>query len=168
MEALLTAAAKWLAGDAVLVRTRRMLLLVLVLSVASLAYSCAFARDISSVLVKAVPPPPLPRDQGDHVRFGVPLATRKQVFTELATAEPVSRAEGTRAFPGDELAWSADDHRGAYERQKVASIMGHRALSMTQVYLILDEGIRERWPGPDGKPLTPTTTPLHPRRKYGW
>ena len=44
--------------------------------------------------------------------------------------------------------------------------MGRYGLTMSQVYLILDEGIRGRWPGPDGQPLDPHTVPLNPRRKY--
>lgn len=162
-----TLAAKWLAGERVRIRTRTMLLALFAASAVSLLYAWREWKDATRDLVTAVPPPPLPPDSGD-TRFGVPLAKRKQVFTELAAAEPHARAEGKRSFPGYELEWSAEDHRGAFERQKVAELMSRHRLSMTQVYLILDEGIRERWPGPDGEPLTPFAVPLHPRRKYGW
>lgn len=162
-----TLAAKWLAGERVSIRSRSMLIALFALSIVSLAYAWREWRDATRPLVTAKPPPPLPPDSGD-TRFGVPLATRKKVFEELAAAEPNGRAEGKKGFPGYELAWSAEDHRGAFERQKAAELASRYHLSLTQVYLILDEGIRERWPGPDGEPLTPYTVPLHPRRKYGW
>ncbi len=159
--------AKWLAGERVSVRSRSMLLALFTLSLVSLGYAWREWRTATRPLVTAVPPPPLPPDSGD-TRFGVPLATRKKVFEELAAAEPTSRAEGKKSFPGYELAWSAEDHRGAFERKTAAELSARYRLSLTQVYLILDEGLRERWPGPDGEPLTPYSVPLHPRRKYGW
>lgn len=162
-----TLAAKWLAGERVSVRSRSVLLAVFALSLLSLGYAWREWRHATRPLVTAPPPPALPPDSGD-TRFGVPLATRKKVFEEFAVAEPMGRAEGKKGFPGYELAWSAEDHRGAFERQKAAELSVRYRLSLTQVYLILDEGIREHWPAPDGEPLTPTTVPLHPRRKYGW
>lgn len=158
---------KWIAGDFVLPRRRILAALWMAIAAAALSYAFVVTRDMTRHLRTAKPPPPLPHDQGD-VRFGLPLATRKDIFRELASAEPNSRAEGKKSFPGAELAWSAEDHRGAYERKTVASIAQARGLSITQVYLVLDEGIRMKWPGPDGEPLTPFTVPLHPRRKYGW
>lgn len=142
-----------------------MLLVVFAISVASLAYSIKILREATRPLIQSEAPPPLPPDHGD-VRFGVPLTTRKAVFTELAKQEPASRAKGHQAFPGPELDWSAEDHRAGFERKSVAAAMARHKLSMTQVYLILDEGIRQHWAGPDGEPLRPTTVPLHPRRKY--
>lgn len=167
MQSLSDFVLRWLSGEPVRVRTRRAVYIGLCASILSLAAAFALARDVTRTLRNAGPPPTLPSDQGD-VRFGVPLAVRKDVFRELAAAEPGAREEGRRTFPGPDLAWSAEDHRGAFERQKVAAIMASRGLSMTQVYLILDEGIRERWPGPGGEPLPAKVVPLHPRRNYGW
>jgi hypothetical protein len=158
---------RWIAGDLVLLRTKVLAYIWFAIAVASLSYAYVVTRDMTRPLRTTKPPAPLPPDQGD-VRFGVPLALRKQVFADFAAAEPTSRAEGKKSFPGTELAWSAEDHRGAFERKTAASIAQSRGLSLTQVYLILDEGIRAKWPGPDGEPLTPFTVPLHPRRKYGW
>ena len=132
--------AKWLAGERVTIRSRNMLIFVVTLSVLSLAYAWREWRMAIRPLVTARPPPPLPADQGD-TRFGVPLETRKKVFEDLASAEPAARMEGKRGFPGFELAWSAEDHRGAFERQRVAELCGRYRLSSTQVYLILDEGL---------------------------
>src|SRR4051812_27229395 len=152
---------RWIAGDLVLLRSRALAYAWVTIAVVSLSYAFVVTRDMTHSLRTTKPPPPLPKDAGD-VRFGLPLATRKDVFRELAAAEPNSRAEGKKSFPGTELAWSAEDHRGAFERKTVASISASRGLSITVVYLILDEGIRAKWPGPDGEPLTPFTVPLHP------
>lgn len=159
--------AKWLAGERVVIGSRRMLFAVVFVSLFSLAYAWREWKAAIYPLTSTKPPPAIPADQGD-TRFGVPLAVRKKVFEELASAEPGARAEGKRAFPGAELAWSAEDHRGSFERQKVAELSGRYGLSRTQIYLILDEGIRQKWTGPDGQPLAPNVVPLHPRRKYGW
>lgn len=121
-------------------------------------------------LVKTVRPivsvrkPPGVADQGPPgVRFGMPENVRKDIFREIATAEPNARAQGIAGFP--DQPWSQEDHRAAFERDTLRSIAARRGLALTQVYLVLDEGIREGWPGPDGKPLTPMTIPLVPRRK---
>lgn len=167
MDSVSTVVAKWFAGERVRVESRRMLGVVLACSVLTLGLAWREWRSAVRPLVSAKPPAPLPPDEGDK-RFGLPVGTRKRIFEELAAAEPHGRAEGQKGFPGVDLAWSAEDHRGAFERQKAAEVASRHRISLTQVYLILDEGIRERWVGPDGAPLTPTTVPLHPRRNYGW
>src|SRR4051812_20991194 len=120
MKRALLIAAKWLAGEPVAIESRRMLVVALVPIVASLAYAGRVAYEASRPLLEKQAVHPLPPDH-DDLRFGVPLAKRRAVFLELADAEPAARAEGKKSFPGAELAWSADDHRGAYERQKVAA-----------------------------------------------
>ena len=167
MNPLLLTAGKWLAGDAVRIRSRRVLFAVLLATSAEFGWGIAQTWSTMRPAVQSKPPPPLPPDRGDE-RFGLPLSTRKQIFAQFAAAEPGYRAEGHRAFNGPGLEWSAEDHRGAFERQKAAALSSRFHVSLTQVYMCLDEGIREHWPGPDGKPLDPHTVPLNPRRKYGW
>ena len=167
MKDLLLLAGKWLSGDRVRVRSRRALYTVLLATSAALGWGAAQTWSAIAPVVRTKPPPPLPPDRGDE-RFGLPLTTRKQIFAEFAAAEPGGRAEGKRAFNGPGLKWSAEDHRGAFERQKAATLSARFPVSLTQVYMCLDEGIRERWPGPDGQPLDPHTVVLNPRRKYGW
>lgn len=110
---------------------------------------------------------PAPAAVLDHepngVRFGLPEATRKEIFAELAAAEPAARAGGIAGFPGQP--WSQEDHRCAFERETARAMATRRGLSLTQIYLVLDEGIREKWPDAEGKPLHPKTVPLLPRRK---
>lgn len=163
----LTLTLRWLAGERIRIRSRTIFFAAVAVSVLSLVSAFVLCRRMTRNLATGQANAILPADH-DDVRFGVPLAKRKQVFKDLADAEPQARADGKKSFPGDELAWSAEDHRGAFERQRVAAAMGKYGLSQTQVYLILDEGIRQKWSGANGEPLTPFTVPLHPRRKYGW
>jgi hypothetical protein len=162
---LLKTAGNWLSGEKVRIQSKRTLLIAVALSVLSFLYAFRDLRALARPLTHAKPLAPLPADVGT-TRWGVPIETRRQIFAEFAAAEPTSRAEGTKAFPGAALAWSAEDHRGAYERNKARDLASKYRLSLSQIYLCLDEGIHERWPGPDGKPLDPHTVPLHPRRKY--
>jgi hypothetical protein len=159
--------ARFIVGERISLRSRQGLAFAAALSIVTLGYATMRIRETLHPLTHAPSVKSLPPDHGD-VRFGVPLARRKEVFAEVAAGEPAARAEGTKAFPGANLAWSAEDHRGAFERKNTAAAAQHFHLSLTQVYLILDEGIRERWPGPDGEPLKATSVPLHPRRNYGW
>lgn len=165
MDDLLKTAGDWLSGEKVRIGSKRTFLVAAGISVASFVIGFRDLRAFAHPLTHAKPLAALPADQGD-TKWGMALATRKQVFAELAAAEPGSRAEGARSFPGAALAWSADDHRGALERNRARDLAGKYRVSLTQIYLCLDEGIREAWPGPDGKPLDAHTTPLNPRRKY--
>lgn len=117
------------------------------------------ARPITS---EKAPPALIDREPNGN-RFGLDENTRRDIFKEIAQAEPGARQAGVSGFPGQP--WSQEDHRCAFERDHLRGIAARRGLSITQVYLVLDEGLREHWPGPDGKPLTPRTTPLMPRRK---
>ena len=165
MEDLLKTAGKWLSGDEVRVSTKRVFLVGVAISAVTIIVGVRDLRTIARPLTHAKPLAPLPPDEGD-MKWGLPLKTRRAIFDELAAAEPAARVEGARAFPGPALAWSAEDHRGAFERNKARELSGKYRCSLSAVYLSLDEGIRERWPGPDGKPLDPHTVPLNPRRKY--
>jgi hypothetical protein len=166
MKALLLAAVRWLAGEEPARASRRGVVLGACFSLLTLAYALTSAWRVVAPLAGGVQPA-VPADQGD-ARFGVSLAVRKEIFRELADAEPEARRESSRRFAGPGLEWSAEDDRASHERRKVAELATRYALSITQVYLILDEGIRARWLGSNGEPLEPRTVPLNPRRKYGW
>lgn len=152
--------AQWLRGTPL--RDRRVTLgwlgvqLISVLAVAPL-----IARVIRPV-VHDPRPPKLVDGPGD-MRFGLPEATRRDIFRELAGAEPNAREQGLAGFPGQP--WSQEDHRCAFERNTTRDLAARRKLNLQVVYLVLDEGIRNKWPGPDGKPLIATTIPLDPRRR---
>ena len=114
-------------------------------------------------VLRAPGPSDLPADGTNGVRFELPEAARREIFREIASSEPNARLRAAQAFPGD--LWSTEDHRASFERDLVRAIAQRRTLSLSQVYLILDEGIREHWPGSDGKPLSAQSYPLSPRKR---
>ena len=114
-------------------------------------------------LLSAKPPPAIPTEEIEDYRFRLPERTRREIFNELATAELSERARAITANTWNGHLWSREDDRGHYERVAVRTAAAKHKVSLSQVYLVLDEGIRERWPGPDGKPLPATTPPLNIR-----
>ncbi len=123
-------------------------------------------------LLSARPLPAIPTAEVDDYRFRLPERTRREIFTKIAIAENAERErairEKTWVIPGYPQGhqWSREDDRGHYERVALRNLALEYKVTLTQLYLILDEGIRERWPGPDGNPLPGTTPPLDPRT--GW
>jgi hypothetical protein len=123
-------------------------------------------------LLTARPPAPIPSEEIDDYKFKLPERTRREIFMELAVAEVAERKRALAAnswaspqFPNGHL-WSREDDRGHYERVKVRELAAKYRVSLSQVYLVLDEGIRARWPGPDGEPLPATTPPWNARTTW--
>jgi len=114
-------------------------------------------------LLSARPPPAIPTEEIDDYKFRLPERTRREIFAELAAAELAERARAIQANTWNGHLWSREDDRGHYERVAARAAAAKHKVSLSQVYLVLDEGIRERWPGPDGKPLPATTPPLNIR-----
>lgn len=114
----------------------------------------------------AVPAPrPIPQAEPPGVRFGLPDATRKAIFVELAAAEIADRDHDVKANTWKGHAWSQEDDRGYRERALARALATRYGVTLSQIYLAFEEGIHERWPGPDGKPLTPTVPPLDLRHE---
>ncbi|HVH47784.1 MAG TPA: hypothetical protein VM925_35855 [Labilithrix sp.] len=111
-------------------------------------------------LLSAKPPAVIPTQEIDDYRFRLPERTRREIFRELATAELAERARAIAANSWNGHIWSREDDRGYQERVAARAAAAKHKVSLSQIYLVLDEGIRERWPGPDGKPLPATTPPL--------
>jgi hypothetical protein len=140
------------------------------LRVATRAAACVLALIVAAVatvrtvrpIVTGPRPVALVDGPGD-VKFGLPEPERRELFKEIAAAEPHGRAQGVAGFP--DQPWSQEDHRCAFERETTRGLATRKGLALTQVYLVLDEGIRAQWPGADGKPLRATTVPLAPRRR---
>ena len=101
-------------------------------------------------------PAPLAPDDGE-VRFGLDEAARKKLFAELVADEPEWRKKAHEHF---KEAWRADAARAAFERDHVRALAGKRRVNVTVAYLVLDEGVRKRWPGPGGAPVDPNVVPL--------
>ncbi|MBI2391823.1 MAG: hypothetical protein HYV09_19690 [Deltaproteobacteria bacterium] len=157
---VLEQARRWALGEPI--EGRRLRTAWLLLQLASLVAVAPWALRTLSPITRAPKPAVLVDGPGD-ARYGMPLALRREVFKELAAAEPQNRQSGAAGFPGQP--WSQEDHRAAFERDVMRDVAARRKLNLTQVYLVLDEGIRAKWPGPDGQPLIATTIPLDPRRK---
>lgn len=120
----------------------------------ALVYAC-----IVTYPLRAAPAPSILPTTPD--RLEIPEQKRRSIFAELAGDEPRARKESADKFPGD--AWSIEDERAAHERDLARQIAGTRKISVSQVYLIVDEGIREHWLAPNKKPLEATVVPLKPR-----
>jgi hypothetical protein len=124
------------------------------------------ARRVGAVtrpMLSARPPAPIPTTSVGNEKFGLPEPTRRAMFQDLAAAEIAERARALAKNSWNGHLWSREDDRGYQERIAVRAAAAKYRTSISQVYLVLDEGIRERWPGPDGQPLAATTPPLNIR-----
>ncbi len=117
-------------------------------------------------LLNAKPPIPIPSEEIEDYRFRLPERTRREIFLEIAEAEQAERAKAIQKNSWNGHLWSREDDRGHFERVFFRQAAKQYNISLSQVYLILDEGIRAKWPGPDGQPLPGTTPPLNPRSTW--
>jgi hypothetical protein len=121
---------------------------------------------VTTPMLATKPPLPIPTEEIEDYRFRLPEHTRREIFAELATAELAERARAIGANTWNGHLWSREDDRGHYERVAARNVAAKYKISLTQVYLVLDEGLRNHWPAPDGKPLPPTTPPLSTRSTW--
>jgi len=108
-------------------------------------------------------PSPLPPDGADGTRFGLPEAQRRAIFARLADQEPIAKRIARVRFGSH--AWSVEDDRARMEKDTARALARRHGINLSQVYLVLDEGIRKRWVGARGQPLLATTPPLDRRRE---
>lgn len=132
-------------------------------SVVAFVALCRQVNGMTRPLLSAKPPPSIPVTEIDDYRFRLPEHTRRAIFSELAAAEIAERARAISQNTWKGHVWSREDDRGYQERVAARAAAAKYRISLSQVYLVLDEGIRERWPGPDGNPLAATTPPLETR-----
>jgi hypothetical protein len=118
-------------------------------------------------LVAAKPPPSISAEDIEGYRFRMSDETRHAIFDDLAAAELAERDRAIKANTwGGTAPWSREDDRGHYERVAVRAAAAKFHVSISQVYLVLDEGIREHWLAPNGQPLPATTPPLSLRSTW--
>lgn len=96
----------------------------------------------------SAPPPP-------------PQETWRALFDEVVRDEPKGRVSAKEDWAHHR--WSQHDAFGALERSRVTDVAHRHGLSPFDVFGVLDVGLRQHWPGPDGKPLDVSTVPLKPR-----
>lgn len=135
-------------------------------TVVALFFVVQKVRAITGPMLAARPPAPIPSEEIDDYRFRYPERVRRQIFAELAVAEVAERRRALAANTWNGHLWSREDDRGYAERTKARELAAKYGGTLTQIYLVLDEGIRERWPGPDGEPLPATTPPWDPRTTW--
>src|SRR5687767_8409752 len=66
----------------------------------ALLYASVWVVRTVRPITTAVPPAGVLDREPSDVRFGLPLAVRKEMFAELAAAEPSARTGGIAGFPG--------------------------------------------------------------------
>jgi len=121
---------------------------------------------VAMPLLNAKPPMAVPTEEIEDYRFRLPERTRREIFLEIAGAEQAERKRAIENHTWGGHLWSREDDRGHFERMQLRQIAARYKISLTQAYLVLDEGIRAQWPGPDGQPLPATTPPLNLRTAW--
>lgn len=111
-------------------------------------------------LLEEPEPPAVPPPRPGQV-FGLSDEERREVWVELMRGDASRWKRARERFPGH--AWSQQDDYTHILTDHLLEIARRRDLPFSIVYLVLDEGIRNRWPGPDGGPLDASPVPLRPR-----
>lgn len=120
---------------------------VLAWAVFGAAIVVAFGRALAST-APATPPPADER-------------ARKAAYVLMVTEEQNMRRDAVKDFPADP--WSQDDAFHNLEYKRAKQIAGPRQMSVQDVLLAMDEGMRERWPKPVTIHQIPTVPPCRPR-----
>jgi hypothetical protein len=113
-------------------------------------------------MVRNPAPPAIPQPTS-MMRFGMTEDRRREVFRELAEAEVTERRRAIEQNTWGGHAWSREDDLGYVQRARAREVAARYGLSLSQMYLVLDEGIRRRWLAPDGEPLRGTSEPINLR-----
>lgn len=121
-----------------------------------------FVRTVKPAFKPLLTPPPTPRVPAptSMTRFGLTEPVRREIFRELADGETSERASAIARNSWNGHLWSRFDDLGYVQRAKARELAQRNNISLSQVYLVLDEGIRERWPASNGQPLPPNAEPL--------
>jgi hypothetical protein len=143
-------------------RTGWGVLLLLSLQLLSLGVFVRVVRASLGPMVKNPAPPAIPQSTS-MTRYGMTEERRREVFRELAEAEVSERRRAIEQNTWGGHAWSREDDLGYVQRARAREVAARYGLSLSQMYLVLDEGIRQRWPGPDGQPLRGTSEPINLR-----
>lgn len=99
----------------------------------------------------------------DGRKFGLTLDERLEIFRKYADHDPRWKKIAQGDFPTHE--WSQADHYHSHARSHALFLARKLKLHPSQVFMVADEGIHEKWPGKDGKPVDATIAPLDPRPK---
>jgi hypothetical protein len=134
-------------------------------TIAILLFASTLKQTVRPLLVESTKTPMGP-DEYEGFRYGMPLETREAIFEELAEAEAAERARAIENNTWKGHLWSREDDRGQQELKLARHLAKKYDVSLSQVYLVLDEAIREKWPTASGEPLLATTPPQDPRSTW--
>ena len=154
---------RWFA-PAPLTRSPIVLVLVLCANAMGLAVLVRTVRATLGPMYRTPAPRPVPQPTSME-RFGMTETIRREIFAELADAEVNERRRAITMNTWGGHAWSREDDLGYVQRARAREVAQRYRVSLSQVFLVLDEGIRRRWPGPDGLPLRGTSEPISLRRE---
>lgn len=147
-------------------RSRLAMLLVVLVHVFAAGVLVANLRRVVKPILDEPGLPPIRAEGPGDQRFEIDLATRKAIFAELAALELSERKRNIDQNTWSGHLWSREDDRGWQERTLARSLARRHNVSISQIFLVLEEGIREKWLAPDGKPLPANVEPLNLRT--GW
>jgi len=157
--AAIAARAKSIAPEPSIPRSSLALLLIVCANIIGVGALYRTGKRIFAPMLREPEPPPIPQ-RTSMERFGMTETVRREVFRELADAEINERRRAITMNTWGGHAWSREDDLGYVQRARAREVAARYHLSLTQMYLVLDEGIRNRWPGPDGQPLRATSEPI--------
>jgi len=140
-------------------RSRSATIALIVTQFASVALFVAAWKQSGALIIAAPAPPPVQAPTAT-TRFGLNEEQRRAMFREIAAAEVAERARAIAQNTWGGHAWSREDDLGYVLRDRARAVGQRYGLSLTHAYLVFDEGLRNRWPGPDGQPLSATVAPL--------
>lgn len=147
-------------------RSRVAILSVIAVHVVALGVLVGVTRKAVQPILSEPGPARIRAEGPGDQRFELDEKTRKAIFAELAAAELAERKRHVDGNTWQGHLWSREDDRGWQEHTLVRTLASRHGVSMSIIYLVLDEGIHARWPGPDGKPLPANAEPLNLRT--GW
>jgi hypothetical protein len=90
-----------------------------------------------------------------------PPPPNRALFDQLVSDEPKDRESALDDWAHHR--WSQQDAFGALERERATKFAREHELTTQDALLLIDEGLRQGWPGPNGVKLDVTTVPLKPR-----
>jgi hypothetical protein len=147
-------------------RSRVALLAAVTVNVVAIVFLVSNTRRTLRPVFSAPPPAPIRAEGPGDQRFELDEKTRKSIFAELAALELSERKRNIDQNTWNGHLWSREDDRGWQERVLARSLARRHNVSISQIFLVLEEGIRSKWPAPDGKPLPANVEPLNLRT--GW
>ncbi len=113
----------------------------------------------ANIILELTKNSPEPLEYTDHARrFGIETKKRKAIFQQLVLESPKWQKRSKNRFPN--LRWRQEDDYHWAEKRFVHQLANQHGIHYSQVYMILDEGTRNHWQGPDGKMLPVSTVPL--------